>query len=83
MNTRVLGSLLMAAGFLAGCASSHEAYPAASPPTASTGSVVRYPEGHYVLRGDGTPGAPYQWEWVQRPRASSPAPEAQLVPARQ
>jgi hypothetical protein len=71
MNTRLIASFVIVAGVLSGCASSRGSYPAASPPTYpnSAGSVVTYPDGYYVLRGD-------NWEWVQRARASSPAPEA-------
>lgn len=82
MNTHLIGSLVIAAGLLTGCASSHEVPPAASPETGYPGAVVRYPDGDYVLRGDGTTAFPHRWEWVQRPRASSPAPEAPFAPRR-
>ena len=77
MNKRLIGSLLMAVGFLSGCASSQTSYPAASPPTDYYGTASRS-DGYWVLRSDGTPG----WEWVQRPRASSPAPEAPFATRR-
>ena len=82
MNKRLIGSLLMAVGFLSGCASSQTSYPAASPPTDYYGGGERSPDGYWVLRSDGTPGSPAQWEWVQRPRASSPAPEAPFASRR-
>jgi hypothetical protein len=68
MNTRLIASLVIVAGVLSGCASSRDSYPAASPPT-YPGAVVANSDGYYVYRDN-------QWEWVQRARVSSPAPEA-------
>ena len=35
-------------------------------------NVVEYPNGRYVLRGDGTT-TPYTWVWIPNPPSSPPA----------
>ena len=79
MNTRQIGFILIAAGVFSACASSHETYPAASPSSGYPYSVVRASDGDWVLRGDGRLASP---DWVQRPRASAPAPEAPFAARR-
>src|SRR5262245_44566213 len=52
--------------------------PSYAPPAGSTISVapvpnvVEYPNGRYVLRGDGTT-TPYTWVWIPNPPSSPPA----------
>ena len=70
MKTRVVASLVILAGVLSGCASSRESYPAASPST--------YPDGRDVIRTDTVAAS----DWVQRPRASAPAPQAPFATTR-
>jgi hypothetical protein len=79
MNTHQIGLLLIATGVLSACASSHETYPAASPSSGHPYSVVRAPDGDWLLRGDGTLAAQ---DVVQRPRASAPAPEGPFAATR-
>ena len=48
---------------------------------APTETVVPYPSGRYMLRGDGV-GVPYYWVWIPRERMiAAPPPPAVAAPA--
>jgi hypothetical protein len=61
---------------LGGCVYREPVVPAAaSPPTvvvapSATERVIRYPEGRYELRGDGTVASPFYWVWI--PEGATP-----------
>ena len=57
--------------------------PQSSISVAPVPNVVEYPNGRYVLRGDGTT-TPYTWVWIPNPPASPPAgsPPASDPPSR-
>jgi hypothetical protein len=83
MKTRVLATSLLAlsgAMIMGGCVYREKTVPAASPATtvvvapSANDRVVRYPEGRYELRGDGTTGAPYYWVWIPSGTTSVPNP---------
>jgi hypothetical protein len=67
---------LTGAATLGGCVYRERAVPAASPATtvvvapAAVDRVVVYPEGRYMLYGEGTTTSPYYWVWV--PAGASP-----------
>jgi hypothetical protein len=46
--------------------------PTVAPPPATIPSVIEYPSGRYVLRGDGVT-TPYTWVWVPNPPSAPPA----------
>ena len=53
-----------------------DAHPAALPTSTITSDqrVVAYPQGRWLLYGDGSAGAPYTWVWV--PTGTVPPPPA-------
>jgi len=75
----IVGSLL--ASTLGGCVYSHEKERVVSTPAPvvvapSTERVVAYPDGRWLLYGDGTAGAPYYWAWI--PAGTTPPPPPPL-----
>jgi hypothetical protein len=58
----------------------YEPAPAYSPPSMELGlpsipSVIPFPDGRYVLMGDGLTSA-YRWVWIPNPPSAPPAPSA-------
>jgi len=72
----LVGSVVVAIGFLGGCVFRKENPPAASPATTvvvtTPQRTVNYPEGRYELYGDGKT-TPYYWVWMPA-GAATPTP---------